>query len=146
MKEGGVTPRWRLRSLAAVALVPPLLEIVSLPRLDRWRAALSRNPHSDAPDDGVLAKWVDDALTGLPRPWSRTCLRRAAVLFFLLRRAGRPVDLCIGVRRDESDAVQAHAWLVLDGETYLEPAATLELVARYTLIARFPSSVANRPA
>lgn len=138
--NGGASLGWRFRSLAAVALVPPLLEVVSLARLDRWRAFLSRTVARGLPDDSALADWVDAALRGLPRPWSHTCLRRAAVLFYLLRKAGRPVDLCIGVRRDEKDAVQAHAWLMLAHEPYLEPAATRAVVESYAIIARFPGA------
>ena len=38
------------------------------------------------------------------------CLHRSLVLYRLLRRRGVPVDLCIGVRKDNGD-FSAHAWL-----------------------------------
>lgn len=91
-----------------------------------------------APADHTAALWVDEFLSRLPRPWTRTCLRRAAVLYYLLRSAGRTVDLCIGVRRDEHGELLAHAWLLCEGVLYLEPAGTTEVVADYTLIAQFP--------
>jgi transglutaminase superfamily protein len=57
------------------------------------------------------------------------------VLYHLLRAAGRPVELCIGVTRVARDArLSAHAWLLLDGAPYLEsetPSTGLPIVARF---------------
>jgi hypothetical protein len=131
---------WRLRAIAAAALVPPLLELLSLTRLERLLAFSARARMTHVPDDHIAAQWVDGTLARLPRPWTRTCLRRAAVLYYLSRAAGRAVDLCIGVRRDEHGVLLAHAWLLRDGELYLEPESTSGLVAGYSLIARFPRS------
>ena len=74
------------------------------------------------------------------------------MLYALLRHAGRPVQLWIGVRRDPDapdgegvsavsavsavPAVSAHAWLTSGGEPYLE--AYPDHPARHTPIARFP--------
>ena len=127
-----------MRGIAAAALIPPLLELLSLSRLEGLLTRLASNTMANGPDDVVAAQWVDAALSRLPRPWTRTCLRRAAVLYYLLRAAGRTVDLCIGVRRDEHGVLLAHAWLLRDGEVYLEPDATLGLVAGYSMIAQFP--------
>jgi hypothetical protein len=96
-----------------------------------------------APDDRTSSLWVDQFLSRLPPPWKRTCLRRAAVLYYLLRSAGRMVDLCIGVKRDGHGELLAHAWLVRDGALYMEPSSTTEVVSEYTLIAQFPDSSAH---
>jgi hypothetical protein len=47
-----------------------------------------------------------------------------------------PAELCIGVRRDPKGAVAAHAWLLRDGQPFLErdPVG----LAAYQTIARFP--------
>jgi hypothetical protein len=121
-----------------MAVVPPLLELVPLPRLERALAALARHTRTRAPDDTVAAQWVEQQLRRLPNPWAFTCLRRAAVLYYLLRTNGRAVDLCIGVRRDETGAVLAHAWLRRDGAVYLEPPMTMQQVPLFQLIAQFP--------
>jgi hypothetical protein len=131
---------WRLRAIAAAAIIPPLLEIASFARVERLLRSVARMRSSSAPDDKDSAWWVDRALSRLPAPWKRTCLRRAAVLYYLLRSSGRSVDLCIGVRRDEHGELLAHAWLVRDGALYLEPPSTTEVVADYTMIAQFPAS------
>ena len=127
-----------MRAIAAAAVVPPLLEIFSFARIERFLRSAARLRTARAPADRTAALWVDEFLSRLPRPWTRTCLRRASVLYYLLRSAGRPVDLCIGVRRDERGELLAHAWLLHEGGLYLEPAGTTEVVADYTLIAQFP--------
>ena len=122
----------RVRALVFALAVPPLLEVVSVSRLVQLMAL---GPHRTDIDDQALACWVDQLLGRLPWPWRRTCLRRSAVLYGLLRRAGRPVELWIGVRRDHGSEVTAHAWLTLEGVPYLE--ANPDHPARHTPIARF---------
>lgn len=129
---------WRLRAIVAAAIVPPLLEVVSFARLERALAFAARS-RMRAPRDADAAWWVDRALGRLPSPWRGTCLRRAAVLYYLLRAAGRAVEICIGVRRDDNGVLLAHAWLLLDGALYLEPVTTQDEVSQFTLIARFPN-------
>ena len=58
------------------------------------------------------------------------------MLYHLLRRAGRPVHLCVGVQRGNAGQVDAHAWLVRGNELYLEPSTTNPRL--YKVIARFP--------
>ena len=131
--------RWRVRATAAVVVVAPLVAVRSFAQLARWLGNGWRGgaPVPAAkPDDAVLARWVDRVLYALPWPWHHTCLRRATVLYGLLRRAGRPVGLAIGVRRDAGGPVRAHAWLERDGVPYLE--ADPAIAASYTVIARFP--------
>jgi hypothetical protein len=135
---------WRLRAIAAAAIIPPLLEIASFARLERFLRSAARVQLRSAPDDLTASRWVDEFLSRLRNPWSRTCLRRAAILYYMLRSTGRMVSLCIGVRRDEHGALLAHAWLVRDGAVYVEPTGTSEVVSEYTLIAQFPAS-AQRP-
>jgi hypothetical protein len=87
-------------------------------------------------EDAALASWVDGVLRRLPWPWRYTCLKRAAVLYHLLRRAGRPLQLVIGVRRGPDGKLGAHAWLVRDQRVYLE--SEPEAPTAHTVIAVFP--------
>lgn len=132
-----LTPRWRLRATVAALALPPLVHLVSLDRISRW---IERERYPAPPDgtvdDAALAEWVDRVLSRLPPPWKHTCLRRALVLHYLLRRAGRPAGLRIGVRRDADRALAAHAWLVHGEEPYLEPATGA--VGTYQVLAAFP--------
>lgn len=135
----GLPLGWRLRAAALVLLVPPLVYLVSFARLVKWLEGAGQPAPDAALDDASLARWVDRLLRRLPGPWHRTCLKRAAVLYHLLRRAGRPVELCIGVNRKSEPGkgdIAAHAWLMRAGEPYLE--AHPEHALSHVVIARFP--------
>jgi hypothetical protein len=132
---------WRLRAGLGIAVIPPLVSLVSFSRLGAWLdrpAGAAIEPV--AFDDEVIAAWVDGVMRRLPSPWRHTCLKRSAVLFYLLRRAGRPVELCIGVRRDNDGKLTAHAWLTRDGHAYLERTSESML---HRVIARLPNDVAR---
>lgn len=121
-------------------LAPPALEVVSLSRLVPFLSKASGSPQPV--DAQALAAWVDRILGHLPWPWRRTCLRRAVVLFALFRGAGWPVELWIGVRRNENapddEGVHAHAWLTKGGAPYLE--VNPDHPGLHTPIARFPAA------
>jgi Transglutaminase-like superfamily len=133
---------WRVRAVAAVGVVAPLVAVRSFARLARWlERGGSAAPAPVALDDAALARWVDRVLYALRGPWRHTCLRRATVLYGLLRRAGRPVELVIGVRHDAHGRVAAHAWLERDAVPYLEPDPAIP--GRHTVLARFPDAIAR---
>jgi len=136
--------RWRVRAAFAAVVIPPLLRLVSFGKLASWLGGPVSVPAvGDGVHDASLAGWVDSLLRRLPGPWRHTCLKRAAVLYHLLRKAGRPVELWIGVRRDgdRAGAIAAHAWLVRDGVPYLEPEPSVP--PTHTVIARFPEGAAS---
>jgi len=130
----------RLRALATSVMVPPLLSLVSLQRLAGHLGHPGLLATDPGFDDGALAVWVDQLLYRLPGPWRRTCLKRAAVLYHLLRAAGRAVELRIGVRRDEAGRLAAHAWLTREAVPYLEPEP--DAPGRHAVIAVFPDNSA----
>ncbi|MGH7537268.1 MAG: lasso peptide biosynthesis B2 protein [Gemmatimonadales bacterium] len=129
---------WRLRATAAVVVLPPLLYVMSFSRLVGLLGRGGLGRPARRLDDVTLARWVDRLLRRLPGPWRRTCLKRSAVLYHLLRRAGRPVELWIGVQRGADNQVGAHAWLVHAGEPYLE--SEPDHARTHTVIARFPET------
>lgn len=130
-------PPWRWRARALVVTVPVLLYFVPIHRLAEWLGAPS-DDYRDPPTD-KLVKAVDYWMRRLPWPWRITCLKRAAVLFALLRRGGMDVSLHIGVARSAEGALAAHAWLVRDGVAYLEPPGSE--VGGYQVITSFPEAV-----
>jgi hypothetical protein len=133
-----LTPAWRLRATLAAFVLPLFVYLVPLDRVARWiRRGPMRSSPNDAVDDRALAEWVDRVLDRLPPPWRRTCLKRALVLHYLVRRAGRPTELRIGVRRDQNNTLAAHAWLVRDDVPYLEPGA--DHAASYQVLTAFSS-------
>jgi len=134
-----LTPRWRMRATIAAVGLPPFIHLLSLDRIARWVARQPMPaPPDDVVDDPALAEWVDRVLRRLPPPWRHTCLKRALVLHYLLHRAGRPTELLIGVRRDDQNALAAHAWLVRDGVPYLEP--SVNHVESFQVLTAFPTT------
>jgi len=129
--------RWRLRALAACAVLPPLVSVMSFRRLAGLAGRAGRDSNN-APADAALDAYVSRTLRGLPPPWRYTCLRRGIVLYHLMRRAGRSVSLNIGVRKSPTGRLQAHAWLVKDGAPYLEP--DREEHRAFAIIATFPET------
>lgn len=125
---------WRARVLAIVACVPPLLHVQSLHRIAS-RVPVGQ-PHGDVPSTEALVREVDRWLNHLPWPWRRTCLKRAGVLYALLRRAGVEVELHIGVKRDDAGALAAHAWLMRNGAPFLEDPESP--IGRFQVITRIP--------
>lgn len=114
--------------IAATVVVEIGLHTIRLPRLARLlrvRLDVDGHPAQDSLDpsavlrirrygratDRVLRRW----------PFGDTCLRRALILGFLIRRLD-PI-LCIGVRRDDAGEIAAHAWLVVAGATLDSTAA-----------------------
>jgi hypothetical protein len=141
--KGPLTPLWRFRATAAALLLPPLIYLVSLERLTAWIER--RRPAADA--DRVwhvaLAEWVDRVLRILPPPWRRTCLKRALVLQYLIRRTGQSAELNVGVRRDATGELLAHAWLVQAQQPYLEPGS--ERTDSFQVLATFPAALSRHP-
>jgi Transglutaminase-like superfamily len=112
--------RTKLEIVSACALVPFALELFSAKRSFAWLSRVKPGGESVAP--ALLAWNVDRILHRLPWIWHHSCLRRAAVLVYLLKRGGHDANVVIGVRRSVAGALEAHAWLACDGnDPYLEP-------------------------
>jgi hypothetical protein len=78
---------------------------------------------------------IVDALSafGAGRPLG-ICLRRSLLRYHFLQRAGLPVVIHFGARRQGQD-IAGHAWLTLDGQPYHEKA---EHVLAHTLMWSYP--------
>ena len=132
MAEGA----WKVRTTVASLLIPPAIHLMSLARLTRVLERWSAQPLEGALPDAESTAWrVDRVLHSLPWPWRHTCLKRATTLFYLLRLSGQMVQLQVGVRKEKGGALEAHAWITLNGETILEPPATV--ISSFSPIATF---------
>lgn len=70
-------------------------------------------------DDEVIARldrmvWAVDVMGNRLFP-RNPCLTQALLVQVLFRRAGRPAELRIGVRREGGPKLEAHAWVESDG-------------------------------
>lgn len=116
--------RTKLEIVTACAAVPCALELFSAERSFAWLARVRASGERVKP--AQLAFHVDRLLHRGRWIWRHSCLRRAAVLALLLRRSGYDARVVIGVRRDRTGKLEAHAWLACDGvEPYLEPSDSI---------------------
>ena len=96
--------------------------------MERWTRPLGRRRW----DPEELAAATDLGLLAIRR---RRCLMRSLVLYRLLRQAGCPSDLVVGVRPDPKKGILAHAWLERDGQVIHPYGDSPEL---YTVNYRYP--------
>jgi hypothetical protein len=116
--------RTKLEIVTACVAVPCALELFSANRSFAWLARVRAGGERVSPS--LLAYHVDRILHRGRGIWRHSCLRRASVLTYLLRRSGHDARVVIGVRRDGAGTLEAHAWLACDGtEPFLEPADSI---------------------
>jgi hypothetical protein len=103
---------WAALALAVPALAVARLLVVAVP-YRWWRSAI----RTETPGRTRAAAWLGPgrvawAVTVAARfvPGA-TCLSQALAARVLLRAAGHPTTLSIGVRRDPGGVIQAHAWV-----------------------------------
>ncbi len=86
---------------------------------------------------GSRLRLFDSALTALlaREQDSHPCLPRSLALLGEARRLGYLARLAIGVRRGPA-GVESHAWLVLDGEPFLEPHERADSFETVTVLPR----------
>ncbi len=111
------------QSALLLLLVRAALRVLPFGALRQALARHGRPPAVPAPPERIA--WsVDTAAAALPGGCG--CLPRALVAHALLRRAGHPAEIRLGVARDGDRKLRAHAWVesnggVLVGAAGLEP-------------------------
>jgi len=111
--------RWGLATIGYAKLVP------LLSRLQRV------HPHAvkGSPEDMDRIVWAAGA-AGRLLLGARPCLPLAMATQWLLRRRGIATDLRIGVMRDQSRHLEAHAWVELNGRILIGQMPSLESFER----------------
>jgi hypothetical protein len=108
--------------LMLAGLAEACLRVLPLPRVARLfgigYSEPSSTPEPTRPGDVQLPSWAIArcrTVTSVMRRWpvDGTCLRHSLVAGQRLRRLSP--ELVVGVRRNEQGAVEAHAWLRIDG-------------------------------
>jgi hypothetical protein len=133
--------RRKLR-LEAMILIPMAWLSIRLSPASRVLAWADRPPRTirrfadpDLPTQVAAAVAARAAWFNLEAP----CLPTALVAQFMLRRRGVASRLCLGVRRDGS-ALEAHAWLEIDGKI------VFGAVGGYAPIAQYGGRAAGKPS
>jgi hypothetical protein len=104
------------RAVWAVALLTLVRVVLPWMPFQRVRSMLRAEPLSrlfiPASDAAAVRRAVLRAARTVP---GSACLAQALVAEHLLRSAGHAADLHIGVRRDDSTTLLAHAWVTSEG-------------------------------
>jgi hypothetical protein len=116
-------PRAERRTLVAFALALPLIDIgiraFGLKRTQNGLSWLARKTvlRPCSGDDLVNANRLAELanIAGTHGIYHISCLRQAVLVQHRLRRQGLPVKLRIGARKIIDSAVEAHAWVELEG-------------------------------
>lgn len=127
----------RIRLVALLAVLPLALWALPVARIVAWLAPSALPPRQDAILVADAERWVDDLVDRRPFHFWGHCLRRSLTLYYAATRAGYPVCVALGVRRD-GDGVIGHSWLELDGAPFLENGKSPD--NHYTVMRRLPLS------
>jgi len=125
-----------------VTLLPLLMKILSLPRLMEMMTPNHVNNAINEMQDRIV-KYADYILSRNFWIYRTTCLKRSLVLYHFLRKYGINVQLCFGVRYNnkltdsEAKELLGHAWLIYDGDMYLEQ--NVDAARTYKATYCFPS-------
>jgi hypothetical protein len=110
------------------------LTVALVPFARAMRAAPSHPPRVIGRDELARLVWAVKAAGR--RSWLRSkCIERALALRTMLRRRGVPSTLHYGIRQTETEGLEAHVWLSVDGVTVLggETAALFAEVATFAV-------------
>jgi hypothetical protein len=117
--------------LAALALILPLIDMslrsLGFIQTRTWIERLSpvRHPRVAAGRDLASAHALAElaAIAGRNGPVQTTCLRQSLALYGWLRWRGLQPKVIIGARKD-TDSIEAHAWVEVDGTAIGESGTT----------------------
>ncbi len=131
---------WLTGVALRAALLPVRMRRRSLPEL--LEAMTPRRPAaSRVPEPERMVRLTDRLLRRRIGPLRPNCLERSLLLYRELRRAGEPVEFCLGVRRrrpgEREERVgqgdlHGHAWLAVGGEPVYEVSPNVAAVYRET--------------
>ena len=96
------------------------LRIIPLPKLLPWLRGSNQSGDQNLDALRTMAYYTDRILKKFPYNKKGNCLPRSCMLYWLAPRYGFSVKFHCGVRKGEA-ALDGHAWLSLNGQTFLEP-------------------------
>ena len=134
-----------IRTFLLITLLPAMVRLFSLPMLMKMLTPrdLRVCKDQDSESRDKIVKFADYLLNRNFWIFRSTCLKRALVLYYFLRRSGMDVQVCFGVRsnakssdRKRQNVLEGHAWLLYSGNIFLERDA--KATKTYTMTYSFP--------
>ena len=129
-------------------VMPIILRLISLPKLMYVLTPQDLKLHKDLDlerSKDKIVKFTDYILSHNFWIYKNSCLKRSLLLYHFLNKIGINVRLCLGVKYNKSmiskdcdRELNGHAWLLLNGEIFLE--RNIEMAREYKVTYCFPSS------
>jgi len=107
-------------AILTTAYVKITLLFLPFRRVALWLGPLKCEPDMNAiPYQPNLVKKISFAVKLCERytPWSTECYTRSLTAKIMLKRRNLPSTLYFGLRKDEKNSLQGHAWLQCEGIT-----------------------------
>ena len=127
------------RLLPAYVLLGVFKHFVPVKWLARWAWTSPAGTRNREAERRLMAGVI--RLSQLISLRDRDCLQRSLLLYRVLSRASADPTLVVGFHRT-NDRILGHAWVVVDGESIIEPEADL---SRFSVTLRFGSRGALLP-
>jgi hypothetical protein len=129
-----------------VTILPFLIKALTIQRLMKVLTPRDLNSYENLnleKSKDKIVKFTNYILNRNFWIYKSTCLKRSLVLYRLLRKSGSDVHVCFGVRygdklpgREASKKLEGHAWLLHNGEIFLE--RNIEETKTYKVTYCFP--------
>jgi len=129
------------------SLLPFIIKFLPLPKAMQMFTPLKthRNIKNENSAQEKIVRYTDYILNLNAWIWRTTCLKRSLLLYRFLNKFGIKVQVCFGVRfnnnlisKDKAFNLKGHAWLLLNGEIFLE--RNIEMAKGYRTTYCFPIS------
>lgn len=118
-------------ALAGLILARIGLALLPLPSLQRLSSKTSKRDLDGASLDEL--RWA--VLAAARRLPGTRCLPRALALQALMARAGMTAQICLGVTKEPSSTLEAHAWVLHNGEPVFDEPE----LERFSVLSVFPA-------
>jgi hypothetical protein len=140
-----------VRIFLLATILPLLIKHLTIPRLLKLLTPQNSNSGRISGPDEIIDKIEKYTLYILSRDfwiYRNICLKRSLVLYHFLREYGIHVTLCFGVRYNnegphgaEGKKMEGHAWLLHNGDIFLEKNA--EETKKYKMTYCYPEIISE---
>jgi hypothetical protein len=127
-------------------LLPVIVKLLPLPEAMKMFTPARSYRHTAYKNDAQekIVRYTEYILNLNIFVWRTTCLKRSLLLYRFLSKIGLDIQVCFGVRfsknkmsEDKGTNLDGHAWLLLDGEVFLEK--DIEIVKEFKVTYCFPT-------
>ena len=112
--------RMMIKTYFTLICINLLLQVIPFNYMRKFIASQSKNNKRTINDSMVVHKIVETIeIASRYTPRKSTCLVKALTGYYLLTKHKIPVEMCIGVKLGLPGQLDAHAWIVYQGEVIL---------------------------